>query len=210
MFSRLKSCSWVLLIALVATSSASTTNTSRTILVLGDSVSAGYGIKSSEGWVTLLSQKLQREGYGYRVVNASVTGETTTGGLTRLPRALQIHRPEIVILELGGNDGLRGLPLTATRGNLDRMIGLSQRAGARVLLVGMKIPPNYGPRYTLGFERIFSDLAKQHSLPLVPFLMDRVALTPGLMQEDGIHPKAAGQPLMLGNVWPQLAPMLRR
>ncbi len=200
----------MLLIALMGTSSASTTNTARTILVLGDSVSAGYGIKSSEGWVTLLQQKLQHEGYGYRVVNASVSGETTTGGLTRLPRALQIHRPEIVILELGGNDGLRGLPLATTRGNLDRMIGLSQRAGARVLLVGMKIPPNYGPRYTQGFERIFSDLATRYRLPLVPFLLDKVALTPGLMQEDGIHPKAAGQPLMLGNVWPQLMPMLRR
>jgi acyl-CoA thioesterase-1 len=210
MLSRMKSWSWVVLFVLVATSTASTTNTARTILVLGDSVSAGYGIKASEGWVTLLQQKLRSQGYGYRVVNASVSGETTTGGLTRLPRALQIHRPAIVILELGGNDGLRGLPLATTRGNLDRMIGLSQRAGARVLLVGMKIPPNYGPRYTQGFELIFSDLARQHRLPLVPFLLDKVALTPGLMQEDGIHPKAGGQPVMLGNVWPQLAPMLRR
>ncbi len=182
----------------------------RTILVLGDSVSAGYGIKVEEGWVALLQQRLRQQGYGYRVVNASVSGETTTGGLTRLPRALEIHKPAVVILELGGNDGLRGLPLATTRSNLERMIELSRRAGARVVLVGMKIPPNYGLRYTQGFEQIFSDLAHQYRLPLVPFLLDKVALTPGMMQDDGLHPTASGQPVMLDNVWPTLRSVLSR
>lgn len=181
-----------------------------TILVLGDSVSAGYGIKVEEGWVALLQQRLRRQGYGYRVVNASVSGETTTGGLTRLPRALDRHKPAIVLLELGGNDGLRGLPLATTRANLLRMIQLSQQAGARVVLVGMKIPPNYGPRYTQGFEQIFSDLAREYRLPLVPFLLDKVALTAGMMQEDGLHPTARGQPVMLDNVWPTLRGTLVR
>lgn len=200
---------WTVLAALALLASAPV-HAARTLLVLGDSVSAGYGIKVEEGWVTLLQQRLRSQGYGYRVVNASVSGETTTGGLTRLPRALQIHKPEIVVLELGGNDALRGLPLATTRGNLARMIDLSERAGARVLLVGMKIPPNYGPRYTRGFEQIFADLARERRLPLVPFLLEGVALTPGMMQDDGIHPRANGQPVMLGNVWPQLQPMLRK
>lgn len=181
-----------------------------TILVLGDSVSAGYGIKVEEGWVALLQQRLRKQGYGYRVVNASVSGETTTGGLTRLPRSLERHKPRIVLLELGGNDGLRGLPLAATRANLVRMIQLSQAAGARVVLVGMKIPPNYGPRYTQGFEQIFSDLAREYRLPLVPFLLDKVALTAGMMQDDGLHPTARGQPVMLDNVWPTLRGTLVR
>ena len=182
----------------------------RTILVLGDSVSAGYGIKVEEGWVALLQQRLRQQGYGYRVINASVSGETTTGGLTRLPRALARHKPAIVVLELGGNDGLRGLPLATTRANLVRMIQLSQQAGARVVLVGMKIPPNYGPRYTQGFEQIFSDLAREYRLPLVPFLLDKVALTAGMMQDDGLHPTARGQPVMLDNVWPTLRGVLVR
>lgn len=182
----------------------------RTILVLGDSVSAGYGIKVEEGWVALLQQRLRQQGYGYRVINASVSGETTTGGLTRLPRALERHKPAIVVLELGGNDGLRGLPLATTRANLVRMIQLSRQAGARVVLVGMKIPPNYGPRYTQGFEQIFSDLAREYRLPLVPFLLDKVALTAGMMQEDGLHPTARGQPVMLDNVWSTLRGVLVR
>ncbi len=182
----------------------------RTILVLGDSMSAGYGIKVEEGWVALLQQRLRQQGYGYRVVNASVSGETTTGGLTRLPRALEIHKPAIVILELGGNDGLRGLAPATVRANLERMIDVSHRARARVVLVGMKIPPNYGPRYTQAFERIFSDLARQYRLPLVPFLLDKVALTPGMMQDDGLHPTAEGQPVMLDNVWPTLRTVLSR
>ena len=181
----------------------------RNLLVLGDSLSAGYGIKAEEGWVALLQRRLRQEGYGYRVINASVSGETTTGGLSRLPRALRLHAPAIVVLELGGNDGLRGLPLETTRQNLTRMAELSTASGARVLLLGMKIPPNYGTRYTKGFERIFNDLAKRYQLPLVPFFLEKVALNTQLMQADGIHPTAAGQPLMLDSVWPTLKPLLR-
>jgi acyl-CoA thioesterase-1 len=191
-------------------SGAAAAGSARTILVLGDSISAGYGIRVEEGWVALLQARLRKEGYGYRVVNASVSGETTTGGLTRLPRALRLHAPAIVILELGGNDGLRGLPLTDTRANLTRMTDLSIEAGARVLLVGMKIPPNYGPRYAEGFEKVFADLAAQRKLPLVPFFLEKVALEPGLMQDDGLHPTAKGQPIMLDALWPYLKPMLRR
>jgi acyl-CoA thioesterase-1 len=176
----------------------------RTILVLGDSISAGYGINVEEGWVALLQKRLKAQGYGYRVVNASVSGETTSGGLQRLPRALSLHKPEIVILELGGNDGLRGLPIATTRENMNRMVELSTGAGARVLLLGMKVPPNYGPRYTEGFERIFAELASRKKLPFVPFFLDQVALKPGLMQADGLHPTAAAQRLMLEAVWPTL------
>jgi acyl-CoA thioesterase-1 len=181
-----------------------------TILVLGDSISAGYGIEVEQGWVALLDKRLRSQGYGYRVVNASVSGETTTGGLTRLPRALALHRPRIVILELGGNDGLRGLPLETSRRNLERMVELSRKAGAAVLLVGMKIPPNYGPRYTKGFERVYAEIARREKTPFVPFLLDRVALNPDLMQADGIHPNEKGQPLLLDNLWPQLTRLLRK
>src|SRR5215470_10038658 len=153
----------------------------RTILVLGDSLSAAYGIRAEQGWVALLTQRLQAQGYGYQVANASVSGETSTGGLERLPRALQLHTPEIVILELGAIDGLRGLPVSALRENLARMVQLSQAAGARVLLVGIRIPPNYGPRYTEEFAGVYSDVAKQFQLPLIPFLLDKVALNSGLM-----------------------------
>jgi acyl-CoA thioesterase-1 len=193
-----------------AASAAKPGPAARTVLVLGDSVSAGYGIKVEEGWVALLQQRLRQQGYGYRVVNASVSGETTTGGLARLPRALERHKPALVVLELGGNDGLRGLPLATTRANLLRMIQLSQQAGARVVLVGMKIPPNYGSRYARGFEQVFTDLARDHRLPLVPFLLDKVALTAGMMQDDGLHPTARGQPVMLDNVWPTLRTVLAR
>jgi acyl-CoA thioesterase-1 len=179
-----------------------------TIVVLGDSLSAGYGIKIQEGWVNLLAKRLVSEGYGYRVVNASVSGETTQGGLARLPRALETHKPAVVIVELGGNDGLRGLPLKASRDNLDRIIKLSRAAQARVLLVGMMIPPNYGPRYGQEFRDMFTDLASKHPVGFVPFLLDQVALQPGLMQADGIHPNAGGQPRMLDNVWPKLQPLL--
>ena len=181
-----------------------------TILVLGDSVSAGYGLASGEGWVTLLQARLKAQGYGYRVVNASVTGETTTGGLARLPRALALHRPDIVIVELGGNDGLRALPLETSRGNLEKIIKTAQGSGARVLLLGMKIPPNYGPRYSAGFEQVFRDLARQNKLPFEPFFLEKIALLPGMMQADGIHPTAKAQPVMLDTVWPVLAPMLKR
>jgi acyl-CoA thioesterase-1 len=144
------------------------------------------------------------------VVNASVTGETTTGGLARLPRALALHRPAIVIVELGGNDGLRALPLETSRGNLEKIIKTAKDSGARVLLLGMKIPPNYGPRYSAGFEQVFRDLARQNKLPFEPFFLEKIALLPGMMQADGIHPTAKAQPVMLDTVWPVLAPLLKR
>ncbi len=179
------------------------------VLVFGDSISAGYGIRVEQGWVSLLARKIAREGYGFRVVNASVSGETTAGGLARLPRALDVHRPRILILELGGNDGLRGLPLAGTRDNLQRMIALARARHIAVLLLGMRLPPNYGERYTTGFTAMYSELARADRLALVPFLLDRVALQPSLMQADGIHPTETGQPLLLDNVWPKLEPLLR-
>jgi acyl-CoA thioesterase-1 len=182
----------------------------RTILVFGDSLSAAYGLRPEQGWVALLDKRLRTQGYGYDVVNASVSGETSSGGLQRLPRALQLHHPGILVLELGANDGLRGLPLTTTRENLIKMVELSKQAGARVLLVGMRIPPNYGPRYTADFARMFSDIATSRHLPLVPFLLQSVALDPGRMQDDGLHPNAQGEPAVLDTLWPQLEPLLKK
>jgi acyl-CoA thioesterase-1 len=179
------------------------------ILVFGDSLSAGHGIHVEQGWVSLLARKISQLGYGYSVINASVSGETTAGGLDRLPHALELQRPRILILELGSNDGLRSLPLGGTRDNLDRMIGLARARGAEVLLLGMRMPPNYGERYTTAFQNMYTELAQAHKLSLVPFLLDRAALDPALMQSDGIHPNEAGQPLLLDNVWPKLEPMLR-
>jgi acyl-CoA thioesterase-1 len=178
------------------------------ILVFGDSVSAGYGIRVEQGWVNLLAQKLTQLGYGFKVVNASVSGETTAGGLSRLPHALDIQQPRILILELGGNDGLRSLPLDSTRDNLDKMIQLARARGITALLVGMRMPPNYGERYTTGFQQMYADLAQHYKLPWVPFLLEKVALNPALMQADGIHPTDAGEPLLLDTVWPKLEPLL--
>lgn len=182
----------------------------RTILVFGDSLSAAYGLAPQQGWVALLAQRLRSQGYGYTVVNASESGETSGGGLERLPRALALHRPRLVILELGANDGLRALPVAEVRGNLEQMVRLARAAGARVLLVGIRIPPNYGPRYTQEFERVFPELANQYHLPLVPFLLEKVALDPGLMQPDGMHPNAHGEAPVLDNVWPYLTPLLEK
>jgi len=156
----------------------------------------------------LLAQRLHAKGYGYQVVNASESGETSGGGLERLPRALELHKPSLVILELGANDGLRALPVAETRANLERMVKLARTAGARVLLIGIRIPPNYGPRYTAEFERVFPELANQYHLPLVPFLLDKVALNGELMQADGLHPNARGEAPVLENVWPWLEPLL--
>jgi len=181
-----------------------------TILVLGDSLSAGYGIRVEQGWVALLQARLRAKGYGHRVVNASSSGETTGGALARLPRALATHRPAIVIVELGGNDGLRGLPIADIRRNFEAIIRSSQQAGARILLVGMKIPPNYGPAYTRDFYGVYGDLAQQYKLPSVPFLLENVAPDEALFQEDGIHPTAAAQPRLLDEVWPHLRPLLAR
>ena len=181
------------------------------ILVFGDSISAGYGLpRVEQGWVALLQARLKNLGYGYQVVNASVSGETTAGGLARLPRALGLHHPAIVILELGGNDGLRALPVAQMRANLSRMAELSAGAGAKVLLLGMRMPPNYGPDYTAQFVRVYAEVAHDQKLSIVPFLLESIALSPDLMQADGIHPNQSGQPKLLENVWPALKPMLER
>jgi acyl-CoA thioesterase-1 len=182
----------------------------RTILVFGDSLSAAFGIRPEQGWVVLLETRLRTQGYGYEVVNASVSGETTSGGLERLPRALQLHQPGTVILELGANDGLRGLPLDAMRDNLSHMVHMAQAKGAHVLLVGIQIPPNYGPRYTEEFARVFPQIANQYHLPLVPFLLAGVALDPTRMQEDGMHPNAQGEPPVFDTVWRYLKPLLKK
>ena len=181
------------------------------ILVFGDSISAGYGLtRVEQGWVELLKTRLKALGYGDQVVNASVSGETSAGGLARLPRALELHRPKIVILELGANDGLRALPVAQLRANLTQMVDLAAAAGAKVLLLGMRMPPNYGPEYTQQFALVFSDLARDKKLPSVPFLLTDIALSPTLLQGDDIHPNAAGQPVLLENVWPTLKPLLHK
>jgi acyl-CoA thioesterase-1 len=181
-----------------------------TVLVLGDSLSAAYGIRVEQGWVALLQSRLRAKGYGHRVVNASSSGETTGGGLARLPRALATHRPSIVVVELGANDGLRAVPVGDIRANLEDIARLSQQAGADVLLVGMRLPPNYGPAYTDAFQRVFGEVATRQRLAFVPFLLADVALDDRYVQDDGLHPTAAAQPRLLDTVWPKLEPLLRR
>lgn len=179
------------------------------ILVIGDSLSAAYGIDPARGWVSLMGQRLQQKGFPHRVVNASISGDTSHNGLYRIESALHKHRPDIVIIELGGNDGLRGLSLQQLRNNLGRMIELSQQQGARVLLAGIRIPPNYGKPYTQAFYRSYQQLAQKYDTALVPFLLDSVGGNDALMQADGIHPRAEAQPLILDNVWPHLQPLLQ-
>ena len=178
------------------------------LLVLGDSLSAEYGLSRGTGWVQLLADRLRDSGSDYRVVNASISGETTSGGLTRLPALLKEHRPRVVVLELGANDGLRGLPLTVMRDNLQAMIRLAQAAGAKVLLVGVRIPPNYGREYAERFAGTFAALARELKVASVPFLLDGFAESFELFQADRIHPTAEAQPRILDNVWPFLRPLL--
>ena len=182
----------------------------KAILVYGDSLSAGYGIARDRGWVMLLEKRLAADGYDYSVVNASISGETTSGGLARIEEVLQRVRPSLVILELGANDGLRGLPIVDMKKNLAAMIEHAKKAGARVLLIGMRLPPNYGPDYTEAFAAAFGELARRERVALVPFLMQGMATRRELFQSDGLHPTAAGQPLLLDNVWPRLRPLLRK
>jgi len=188
---------------------ASVAQATPTILVFGDSLSAAYGIPRDAGWVSLLSKRLQTSKSGYQVVNASVSGETTAGGLTRLPALLKAHQPQLTILALGANDGLRGLPLTQTARNLERMISLAERQGGKVLLVGMQLPPNYGAAYTGKFQALFTDIAKNKKVRLVPFLLDGIATQPEKFQADGLHPTAQAQPILLDTVWRELAPILK-
>lgn len=178
------------------------------LLVLGDSLSAAYGIELSQGWVALLARRLAARDDHWRVVNASVSGETTAGGAARLPALLREHRPRLVVIELGGNDGLRGIDFETTRRHLDAMVGAARASGARVLLVGMRLPPNLGPAFNRRFEQMFTTVAQRHAVPLVPFLLEGVGGVDGLMQADGIHPVAAAQPRLLENVWRYLEPLL--
>lgn len=172
------------------------------ILVMGDSISAGFGVPLQQGWVALLQRNVQQRQPQLQVINASISGETTQGGLTRLPALLKQHQPDLTIIELGGNDGLRGTPIPVIRRNLERMVQLAQAAGSDVMLLGMQIPPNYGARYTELFSRSFTELAERYELPVVPFLLDGIATEPGLMQSDGIHPTTAAQPRMTALVEP--------
>jgi acyl-CoA thioesterase-1 len=181
----------------------------RIILSFGDSLSAAYGLQSDQGWVALLQRRLHDQGYEYQIINASVSGETSSGGLERLPHLLATQHPAVVLLELGANDGLRGLPLQTVHDNLARMIMLARESGAQVLLLGIRLPPNYGARYTTGFADLYSSLGHEAHVPWVPFLLEGVALDPALMQPDGLHPVAAGEPRVLDTVWPYLVPLLR-
>ncbi|QLC72278.1 arylesterase [Pseudomonas sp. LPB0260] len=179
-----------------------------TVLVVGDSISAAFGLDTRQGWVALLEQRLAAQGYPHRVVNASISGDTSAGGAARLPALLAEHRPSLVVLELGGNDGLRGQPLAQLQQNLSAMVDQARGSGARVLLLGMRLPPNYGARYTRGFAEVFTALAEEKQVALVPFFLEGVGGAPGMMQDDGIHPTAAAQPVLLENIWPRLQPLL--
>ncbi|MBW6389762.1 MULTISPECIES: arylesterase [Halomonadaceae] len=195
----------VILLALMLAASAALAAERPIVLVMGDSLSTAYGIERETGWVRLLEERL--DGHA-RVVNASISGETSSGGASRLPELIGQHDPDIVLLELGGNDGLRGLPPSQLEANLAGMIEASQSAGAEVLLLGIDIPPNYGPAYRRAFTDVFARLADNYNTPLVPFLLEGVALEEGMMQDDGIHPTSDAQPIILDNVWPELAPLL--
>ncbi|WP_339460692.1 arylesterase [Pseudomonas sp. EA_105y_Pfl2_R69] len=179
-----------------------------TVLVVGDSISAAFGLDSRQGWVSLLEKRLAEQGFEHRVVNASISGDTSAGGAARLPRLLAEHQPNLVIIELGGNDGLRGLPPAQLQQNLAAMVEASRDSGARVLLLGMLLPPNYGVRYTTAFAEVFSRLAEEQQVPLVPFFLDGVGGVPEMMQDDGIHPTAQAQPVLLENLWLTLKPLL--
>jgi acyl-CoA thioesterase I len=180
-----------------------------TILVYGDSLSAAYGLAEKHGWVALLAERLKRERIDYSVVNASISGETTSGGVSRMPRALAQHKPAVLVLELGANDGLRGLPVAQMKQNLAAMVQQAQRAGARVLLVGMRMPPNYGQEYAREFEAAFAEIAKRHKTALVPFLLEGMAEDLSNFQPDRIHPNGTVQPILLENVWKGLRPLLK-
>jgi acyl-CoA thioesterase-1 len=181
---------------------------SGTILIYGDSLSAGYGISQKDGWVTLLQERLRKSGVDYTVANASISGETSSGGASRIQATLAQRKPTITVLALGANDGLRGLPVKQMLANLESIIRAAQKAGSKVVLVGMRMPPNYGQAYTNEFEQAYRDLARRHKLPLVPFLLEGIADKPDMFQPDQLHPSAAAQPRILENVWKALRPLL--
>ncbi len=198
-----------LVLVLTGAGLAGHANAGPTLLVYGDSLSAAYGIAQKEGWVTLLEQRLRQQHLDYTVANASISGETASGGASRVAATLAQHRPRIVILALGSNDGLRGLPVAQMHDNLAAIIRAAQKAGSRVLLVGMKMPPNYGPQYTREFEQAYAALAKRHGTAFVPFLLDGIAGKRDNFLDDNLHPTARVQPLILENVWAGLAPLLK-
>jgi len=195
-------------LAISTTVTAATPDKRATILVVGDSISAAYGLPSGTGWVALLGKRLAEQHYAYDVVNASISGDTTAGGRARLPALLAQHHPAIVVIELGGNDGLRGGDVAATRANLDSMIDAATKARAKVLLIGMKLPPNYGSAYTKRFDALYADASRRHKTALLPFFFEGFADRNELFQSDRIHPTQAAQPLLLDNVWPVLKPLL--
>jgi acyl-CoA thioesterase-1 len=178
------------------------------ILVVGDSLSAGYGIDLRTGWVALLQNRLKEKGYPHRIVNASISGDTSAGALSRLPGSLKRLQPEIVIIEIGGNDGLQGLSAEAMEKNIESMVTQSRRLGAEVLILGMRLPPNYGPTYTEKFFSVYKRIATKHKTALVPFFLEGIAGKDGLMQPDGVHPTTEAQQKLVDNVWPQLSPLL--
>ena len=178
--------------------------------MVGDSLSSGYGLTAEQSWVAMLSSRLEAEAYGYEVVNASIAGDTSAGGLARLPRLLAAHKPDLVVIELGGNDGLRGQPVAALRDNLTKMIELSKQSGADVVLAGIQIPPNYGQTYGQALSAVYPEVAARFDAALIGFILEDVALNPELMQPDGIHPNAAGQKVVFDNVWRVLGPLLMR
>ena len=198
----------ILLLLLWAFQSGVFASPQPTIVILGDSLSSGHGIRNGLGWVDLLALKLKQESMEYRMINASISGDTSGNGLNRLERILKQYEPEIVIVELGGNDGLRGFKLAVTESNLKQIVLLNQQHHARTLLVGMRMPPNYGPVYTQKFQQIFKRLAARYQLPLLPFLLEGIATNKVFMQSDGIHPNQKAQSIILENVWPVLKKML--
>jgi acyl-CoA thioesterase-1 len=211
MLAYLKIKNWTLggVAALALAASASAYSAPKTVLVVGDSLSAEYGIARGSGWVALLDRKLKAQKIDARIVNASISGETTSGGRTRLPALLQQHKPNLVVLELGANDGLRGLPVPAAEDNLRSMIALAQKNHAKVLLVGMRMPPNYGRAYTERFAGMYKELSGELKVPLVPFMLEGVALESANFQADRMHPLATAHPTILNNIWPQFAPLLK-
>ena len=188
---------------------AAETKGPRTVLVMGDSLSAAYGLSATQGWVALTAERMGKTHPDWKVVNASISGETTAGGAARIDAELKRHRPAVVVIELGANDGLRGLPLAQSRTNLERMIKASKAAGAKVLLVGMRMPPNYGREYTQGFERNFSELASTHKTALLPFLLEPIATDRSAFQADNLHPVATAQAKLRDHVWKALSPLLK-
>lgn len=196
------------LVALPASAKLANPST-QTIVVFGDSLSAGYGLAQNQSWVALLQARIAQQKLPYQVINASISGETSSGGLARFNQMLATHKPNIIIIELGANDGLRGLPVTEMCNNLSAMIAQAKAANTKILLLGMKIPPNYGKKYTQAFSETYPELAKQHQIQLVPFLLEGVAGKPDLMQNDGLHPLAIAQPQLLNNVWSKLKLLMK-